>query len=425
MSSEDTTEIDGDGPVMGVLRTVTPDFVRKRFALKFVIVLLIMGIGIMALGVYGTQQVTAETEERIKNEYSGLAVQERNIVDQWIQRNRISTRLSSGNDVWTQNPQAVARAARNRLSSFPADTATVHVVDSSGTVVGGSSLSEGASLGEERSWVTDAEFSGNNSVVVSSVYGTSGGFVVGFASPVDGAEDRYLMIEVSIRGVASRFQGAERVEGGFTAVVNREGQVLIDERMTNPERSVAAERLVLTEYGDREARRPVRRALALSENASGVIGNMQAHEGIITEPYTVGYSSVVVSNGPGTWAVLVHAPRSAVFGFAQTISRFGLLTTGAAALLIGLIGAVLGYNTSTSINRLRSKAERMEEGDLDVEIKSHRIDDIGRLYDGFAEMRDALREQIQEAEQARKEAEVSRAEAMEMNNYLQEKAEEY
>jgi methyl-accepting chemotaxis protein len=67
----------------------------------------------------------------------------------------------------------------------------------------------------------------------------------------------------------------------------------------------------------------------------------------------------------------------------------------------------------------------MEEGNLEVDIDSERIDAIGRLYDGFAEMRDALREQIQEAEQARKEAEVSRAEAMEMNNYLQEKAEEY
>ncbi|MEF8853542.1 MAG: methyl-accepting chemotaxis protein [Haloarculaceae archaeon] len=426
MSSEDPIETDSDGPVMGVVRTVTPEFVRKRFALKFVIVLLIMGIAIMTLGAYGTARVTGETEDRIKNEYSGLAAQEANIVDQWIERNRMSVRLASGDDVWTRDPQTVSRAASSRLmSNFPSDTASIHVVDSSGTVIGGSSLAEGASLGEDRSWVTDAEFSGNDSVVVSSVYGTSGGFVVGFASPVSGASDRYLLIETGIRGVASRFQGAERVQGGYTAVVSGDGEVLIDERMTDPERSSSVGDLILTEYGDAEAREPVRDALALSENTSGVIGEMHAHEGIIEEPYTAGYSSVIVSNGPGTWAVVVHAPRSEVFGFAQTISTFGLLTTGAATLLIGLIGAVLGYNTSSSINRLRAKAGRMEEGDLDVEIESHRIDDIGRLYDGFAKMRDALREQIQEAEQARKEAEVSRAEALEMNSYLQEKAEEY
>jgi len=93
--------------------------------------------------------------------------------------------------------------------------------------------------------------------------------------------------------------------------------------------------------------------------------------------------------------------------------------------LIVLIGGLLAYNTATSIERLTGKTEQMEEGDLDVEINSERIDSIGRLYDGFASMRDALREQIDEAERARKEAEVSRAEAMEMNNYLQETAEEY
>jgi methyl-accepting chemotaxis protein len=93
--------------------------------------------------------------------------------------------------------------------------------------------------------------------------------------------------------------------------------------------------------------------------------------------------------------------------------------------VIVLIGAVLGFNTSRSIDRLTGKAEKIEEGNLDVDISSGRIDNIGRLYDGFANMRDALRQQIEEAEAARKEAEVSRAEAMEMNNYLQEKAEEY
>jgi methyl-accepting chemotaxis protein len=67
----------------------------------------------------------------------------------------------------------------------------------------------------------------------------------------------------------------------------------------------------------------------------------------------------------------------------------------------------------------------MQEGDLDVELHTTRIDNIGRLYGGFAELRDSLRSQIGEAERARKEAEVSRAEAMEMTNYLQETAEEY
>jgi len=67
----------------------------------------------------------------------------------------------------------------------------------------------------------------------------------------------------------------------------------------------------------------------------------------------------------------------------------------------------------------------MRQGNLDVEIDTSRIDNIGRLYSGFADMRDALKEQISEAERAQKEAEVSRAEALEVNKYLQKKAEEF
>lgn len=67
----------------------------------------------------------------------------------------------------------------------------------------------------------------------------------------------------------------------------------------------------------------------------------------------------------------------------------------------------------------------MREGDLETTARTRRIDAIGELYDGFENMRSSLQRQITEAERARKEAEVSRAEAMAMNEYLQKKAEEY
>jgi methyl-accepting chemotaxis protein len=67
----------------------------------------------------------------------------------------------------------------------------------------------------------------------------------------------------------------------------------------------------------------------------------------------------------------------------------------------------------------------MREGDLDVTLATPRVDNIGRLYDGFAAMRDSLKDQINEAEKARKEAEVSRAEAMALSDHLQSQAEEY
>jgi len=427
MSSEDTTEADGSGIVMSAVRTVTPDFVRRRFALKFVIVLLVMGLGIMALGAVGTAQITEETENRIQNEYSGLAVQEQNVVDQWVERNQISARLiSSDSHTWEGDDSvAIRESASDRLNNFPSDATDLYVYEGGGSsaeIVGSTGASSGTPLADlPQSWAANEEFGSTSEVHVSTVYQTRSGPVVGFVSPIP-ETDRYLLVEASVRGMTQRFQGADRTPGGFTLLVNESGTVLVDERMSSP---TAETDLTLSEYGDAGARQPIDDALSLSEDPSGVIDEMPANSGIIDEPYTVGYAPVTVTNGPSDWAVLVHAPRAEVFGFAQTVSDFGLLTTGAAVLLIGIIGAVLGYNTSTSINRLRGKAEALEQGDFDVDISSERIDSIGRLYDGFAEMRDEINARIQEAEQARKEAEVSRAEAMEMNNYLQEKAEEY
>ena len=426
MSSEDTTEADGNGIVMSTVRAVTPDFIRRRFALKFMIVLLVMGLGIMALGAVGTARITEETENRIQSEYRGLAVQEQNVVDQWIQRNQLSTRLISGDThIWEgDDSQAIRRSAQERLNNLPSDATSIYVFEGLGAgaeVVASTSSSPGTEMAElPQSWAVTKEFRYLDQVHTSTVYSTQNGPVVGFVSPVPHT-NRYVLVEASVRGMSQRFQGADRVQGGFTLLVNGSGTVLVDERRSI---STADTDLTLSEYGSGQARQPVDSALALSEELSG-IDEMSANSNIIDEPYTVGYAPVFILNGPGDWVVLVHAPRAEVFGFAQTVSDFGLLTTGAAVLLIGLIGAVLGYNTSSSINRLRGKAQEMEEGNLDIDIHSERIDDIGRLYGGFASMRDALREQIREAEQARKEAEVSRAEAMEMNNYLQKKAEEY
>jgi PAS domain S-box-containing protein len=47
----------------------------------------------------------------------------------------------------------------------------------------------------------------------------------------------------------------------------------------------------------------------------------------------------------------------------------------------------------------------METGELDVDLQTTRIDSIGQLYDGFASMRDELKTQIKESNQAREQAE--------------------
>ncbi|ELZ24241.1 MCP domain-containing signal transducer [Halosimplex carlsbadense 2-9-1] len=422
MSSGDSDG--GGGGAMGVVRTVVPDFVRKRFALKFLIVLLVMGLAIGAVGLVGTQQFVDHTRDQVESEYRGLAVQESNLVEQWLESNRLSTRLASGDPAYAGvDGDQMSRTLRNRQGSqMPSDVSAMHLIEGgtgATTFVASQNIAPGSEVdGTVREWVTDRSFSETNQVEVSSVYRTPNGVpVVGFASLVNGTTERVLLVEVSTTAIAGQLQGSDRAEGGFTAVVNGTGTMLIDEKASDPNTNADQ---TLTTYGDQAT---VDKAVSLSQASQ--VDASQSNNQVMNEEYAVGYAPVLVPGSSEDWAVLVHAPTDVLFGDVQQVQQLGLFATAGAVLVMLVIGAALGYNTSSSIDRLKGKAQEMEEGNLDVDIRSGRIDSIGQLYGGFASMRDSLREQIDEAERARKEAEVSRAEAMELSNYLQDRTEEY
>ncbi|USZ70731.1 methyl-accepting chemotaxis protein [Natronosalvus halobius] len=140
------------------------------------------------------------------------------------------------------------------------------------------------------------------------------------------------------------------------------------------------------------------------------------------EPY-IGAAARVTEDSP--FLVVIHTPESEAFGFVQDVQQYGIYASIGGILFVMLIGGVIGRNTSRSIDRLTTKAERMEEGDLDVEFETQRVDSIGRLYAGFATMRDSLKNQIQNAQDAREEAEQARAETEAINRHLEAKADEY
>ncbi|WP_181685595.1 HAMP domain-containing protein [Halorhabdus salina] len=380
-----------------------------------------MAASVGVIGIVATQGMTNQVEDNVENEYENLAVQEADLIANELDRHKLTAQLLSTNPEWGANSTEDLR--RNlRIERSDLDAVSDILVIDRRTTTAARYVAAGAGTEADqdvtqagREWVSDLSFAQADETKLSDVYRVGGEYVVGIVSPVGVSQQRLLLVEVSVADISATLRGAERAEGGFTEIVNHTGIVQMSERSSG----------LLEPYATND------RTLAPLENAkqvrqdstqrAGVISNMGASTAIIDESYTVGYAPV-----DGTdWYVLVHAPRSSVFGFVQTVSNWGTIATVAGVLLIGLVGATLGVSTSRSINRLRDRADAMESGDLDVAIHSNRIDDIGRLYDSFGNMRDALKRQIQEAEQARKEAEVSRAEAMELSTYLQDKAEEY
>ncbi|WP_169051873.1 methyl-accepting chemotaxis protein [Halorhabdus amylolytica] len=378
-----------------------------------------MGLVIGALGVVATQSVSGQVEENVEQEYRELAEQQAGVVETWVQRNAIAVKVTAENEILTRTGSGAAIDMTGYLSRTSGNLygmQSIYVLEQtedSTSVVASPQLPDGQSLADgKRAWIAMQDLSDLSvgSARVTDVHEVEGTHLTAFISPVPETSNRYLVVEYATDSLTEALGPAEGSER-FTRVVNADGTVQI----------ATDGRRLFDSYSDGSANQYVERA----RTEVGVDANAESDPSVLDEPYVVSYAPVQVERAGVDWAILVHEPQSSAFGFVRTITTWGTIVTFGAVLFIGLLGAVIGFTTSRDLNRLREKVEEMEQGNLDVDIHSGRIDSIGRLYDGFASMRDALRQQINEAEQARKEAEVARAEAMEMNDYLQSKAREY
>ncbi|WP_136687630.1 methyl-accepting chemotaxis protein [Halorhabdus amylolytica] len=403
---------------------VVPNFVRRRFTLKFALILAIMGLTIGVIGATATGAISEQVESNVEEEYRNLASQQANSIETWIERNSISVKLASKNRAFSVTRPGSRFQIRQELATTAGNVYGAHaiyLVNKSGPahrVVASPQISFDMNLSEtSRDWIQSSPIDSLNvmDVHVTDVHRVSATPVVAFISPVAGHPDRYLVMEYAVEDLATSLDTDS--EARFTQVVNDAGIVQVARDDSE----------ILGQYGDSDAMRPVRLAPDLldTDRQAGVIPEMAPQDSVLGEPYSVGYAPIRVTNVPLNWTVVIHEPRSNVFGFVWAVSRWGRLATLAGVLLVVALGAVIGYNTTRDVNRLREWARQMREGDLETTVTTTRIDAIGELYDGFENMRSSLKQQIMEAEHARKEAEVSRAEAMEMNRYLQEKAEEY
>ena len=440
MSSSD----DSPGAVVKFLQTITPDVIRRSFAIKFGLVLVVLALSIGGIGLAATQALAEQTEENAESEFQGVASQQADVVDQWLESNTQQVRLLSANQVWSSDDEAELETELEQQSpGLSSDVHELHVIDDlpdRGPAVAASTSLDGSSLlsGGERGWfasrIIEIQELGPDEVFVSDTYQQGDERVVGFVSPTAGVDDRYLLIEVSVFDIQETLRGADPDRDiGFTQVVDTgayQGQDSLTNNVIVDARGESG-RLLETYSTSESTLRPLGLANDLrgSNQEAGVIARMEPDADVLDEEYTVGYAPVANND---QWVVVTHGPRSEVFGLVDALSSWGLIVTGITVLLIGITGSTLGYSASSAIDRLTRKTDEIRQGNLDIDLSTTRIDDIGRLYEGFADMRDSLKQQIeesersrQEAENARKEAEVARAEAEELATYLQEKAGEY
>jgi methyl-accepting chemotaxis protein len=410
-------------PFVSVL---VPDVVRRRYTLKFGAVVILMALVVLVIGTTATTVVASEVEGNVEKEQRDLARQKANVVEKWVQRNSISVKLGSKNDALARTGGRSRYDIRGELATTGANLYGVNAIllvegsQERMDVVASPQLPFDIDVADtSRDWLLDVPVSrmGVADVHISEVYRTDGRPAIAFVSPVQGTENRYLVLEYELGPLARSLQQSESVTG-FTQVVSRSGTVQVAARPDE----------VLGTYGGAEAMDHVEHASRIGERpgvSAGVVVSAGPDEAVMDRKYTVGYAPVQVGNTDLNWVVLAHEPTTNVFWFSQAVSLWGKAATLAGVASILLLGGAIGYSTTRDIRELRRHTDEMRRGDLDVDISSHRIDSIGKLYDGFDQMRVELRRQIAEANEAREAAERSRAEAVRMNEYLQEKAEAY
>jgi methyl-accepting chemotaxis protein len=401
------------------------DRIRESRMIKllggFAVVIVVIGVIGSVLFLSSSSAIAEDAQQDLQATASADAT----ALDTWASNSEnvarqvaASTVLTSG-DTDRIQPHLEAIVASDRLTD---GARAVHYIDATETEIlastledriGGNPRQEGAPWAQQ-----DLTALGDDEVVVTAFNPTVANVtVITFVTPVPGDDDRAIVYVTSLNSVAEAL--GTGVGETDTVVVNSVGDIVFHS---------AASGTVGSQYATGEGD-----GVSSPEIQAGLEGRTGFVEGpASTDDLVAGYTPVESFD----WVVTTQAQKSDVFALRQTISQNLIILILSAIVGFGTIAATVGRNTITELGTLAEKAQRIEDGELDVDLQTDHRDELGALYSAFDNMRDSIRAELDdqieaaerardEAEQARQEVEAEREEIQAFNDHLQEKAEEY
>ena len=380
--------------------TLLPDVVARRYALKFNLSFLIVIFVIASVGGYGYVQAQDSVEQNTEGELQSAAGMQADSLSEW------ATSISSQTRVMADNPALRADDVnesdaylRGTYRHRSTDIRYLHYVDpEAGTVVASTSSDmEDRTLDDiDEPWTEEAVF--EETIADDAVWISPTAYeseleddVIAVVTPVPG-DDGYLVSIATIEGRIGQLYHAGPNQA--TIILNAEGETVFEAEEATDLDDERRAQLVDADDDD-----PV------------VVGDENV------------YGSATV--GGTDWVAVSTVPLEEAYEVRDIVGSNVLMIVLAGIISLGLVGAALGRGTIRPLVALREKTERMEQGDLGVDLSTGRRDEIGQLYHGFASMRDSLEAQIDAVQTARQEAERERERAEEMNRHLVRKADEY
>ncbi len=387
---------------------LVPGIVRKRHARKLAVAFALVVVVIASIGAYVFVETTDQLHDHTENELETTAEVQARELAQWNSQMREEARLLSRTDeVTTRDPEGIRAFLQEETSSdsarLPEEIAAIHYLDTEEFVIRSSTNEAfvGVSPREEGvPWAQDGlSFEGPDDTIVTQPFDAPNldSPAVAVVSPVPDQPDRALVMMVSLE---SRIASMPRPSGedSFTMVVDGQGtNVLAHNRSLINSQHVGG---------------PGVEAESVKQGLAGETGYGDIRMG--DRDLALGYAPVEGTD----WVVITHVPKAEAFALQETITRSLGAILVVAILGLGAVALTIGRSTASALDDLTAKAAQLEDGDLDADLESDRVDEIGRLYDAFGNMRDALQERIAEVERARERTE-------RINSHLEAKADEY
>lgn len=390
---------------------VLPERIRSSYAMKFAAIVVCVVVFTGSVGAYSYADTNAKLEDDVNADLQTNAATQADTVSLWVDQRRQTARMISEYEVMNLGVSAqIDRFLNDEIDELPDGVHEVHYVDATSNEILASTADESEETvvtAEEAAWASDdRSFDGPQDVYRSDMYLDDGVPTISFVSPVAGRESVLVVVNADASTVSDMVETS--VSGGFTQVVDSDdGEVMMDER---------GEDLDAT-YALGTDATPVQRGAA---GKTGV-ATMTGDQGFVGEEYLAAYAPV-----PGTdWVVVSHAPTATAYAVGDAVATDLFLQIGAAVIGMVALGLTIGRTTVRSLADLKAKANRLEGGDLNVEVDSDRSDEIGQLYAAFGSMRDSLRTQIDEAARAADEAESERERAQRMARRIRDRATSY
>ena len=399
--------------VSSLLARVTPEFIRRRFARQFVAVVVLAMVLMAGIGVVqyasATQQVGSQVEERV----SSTATLQADSLSAWVDGLRERTKtFSSARQFQQGDPETVRAYLFEKSTTLPEDVAAVHYIDmGTGTIEASTATGlRNTTLSGQVPWAANLERIDTKTNDYGTVHvatepyeslGNGERVIALLSSPPRNTEHAIVMV-ASTEARTDSF--AQTAAGGYTTIRRADGSFVAGRSTAGGNATLAASRV----------------------GASGSVTNGSE---------VLGYATV-----DGTdWTVVTHVPKDSAFAMRDTVGASLLAMLLIGLVVLGGVAVVVGRQIGGTLERLTSRAEAIEQGNLDVDLETSRADEFGDLFVAFDSMQASLRDQISAAETAREraeeaqeraqtaraDAEQARQNAVELNKQLEATAAEF